>query len=62
MTLDMRWVTSGFRCGVPSVLFWGITQRRTVASYRTQVTFDYRVSKDNLNFNVFIKFAINASK
>lgn len=55
MTLD-------FRRGVPSVLFWDITQRRTVASYRTDVKFDYSVSKDNLKFNVFIKFAIKASK
>jgi len=57
----MRWVTSGFRRGGPSVLFWDITQRRTVASYRTQVTFDNSVSKDNFNSNVFIKFAIKAS-
>ena len=58
----MRWVTLDFRRGVPSVLFWDITQRRTVASYRTDVKFDYSVSKDNLKFNVFIKFAIKASK
>jgi len=62
MKLDMRWVTSGFRRGMPSVPFWDIAQRRTVASYRAQVTFHYSVSKDNLNFNVFIKFAIKASK
>ena len=58
----MRWVTSDLRRGVPSVFFWDITQRRTIACYRTDVTFDYSVSKHNLNFNVFIKFATKASK
>jgi hypothetical protein len=44
MKLDMCWVTSGFRGGVTSVLCWDCTQRRMVASNRTDVMFDFSVS------------------